>query len=396
MPPIRFVVDRREAGKTLAAVLKVRLGLSWSQAKRLVERRHVRVCGQVETDVARRLKPGKPVELDSGIISSSPPDGYGGKSGGPRPGQVREAPPARSPHPVQTRKRPSAGSPHPVQTRKRPSAGSPRPAHDALTRPTPRGPDAGWVPRIVYSDDVVVVVDKPAGLTTMRNKEEAAEFGERAAKYLPPTLADLLPRVLGTPGRPLIPVHRIDRDTSGLVVFARTRAAAEHLTEQFRRHTVDRRYLALTRGIPTASRIESVLVRDRGDGRRGSTTSPGHPGGQRAVTRVRVVEPLGRYALVECRLETGRTHQVRIHLGEAGTPLCGERVYDRPLNGKPVPDESGACRPLLHAARLGFIHPESGEKMTWESSPPDDFRDLLDRLRRDSHLTQGTRDGEDD
>ncbi len=367
MPPIRFVVDRREAGKTLAAVLKARLGLSWSQAKRLVERRHVRVCGQVETDVARRLKPGKPVELDSGIIARPPPDG--GKSWVP---QV----------------------PHRPKVRERPPVLSPHPARDKPIRPTPRCPNASGIPRIVYSDDVVVVVDKPAGLTTMRNKEEAAEFGERAAKYLPPTLADLLPRVLGRPGRPLIPVHRIDRDTSGLVVFARTRAAAEHLTEQFRRHTVDRRYLALTRGTPTAGRIESVLVRDRGDGRRGSTPAPGSPDGKRAVTRVRVVEPLGRYALVECRLETGRTHQVRIHLGEAGTPLCGERVYDRPLNGKPFPDESGACRPLLHAARLGFIHPKTGEMMTWESSPPDDFRELLNRLRRESHPTQDTRDAE--
>jgi 23S rRNA pseudouridine1911/1915/1917 synthase len=179
----------------------------------------------------------------------------------------------------------------------------------------------------------------------------------------------------------VIAVHRIDRDTSGLVVFARTRAAANHLTRQFRGHAVDRRYLALTRGTPPAGRIESVFVRDRGDGRRGSVKEPDAEGGKRAVTHVRVLEELGRFAAVECRLETGRTHQVRIHLGEAGTPLCGEGVYDRPPDGRPVPDGSGADRPMLHAARLGFRHPESDEAMTWEAKPPADFAAVWARLR---------------
>ena len=231
----------------------------------------------------------------------------------------------------------------------------------------------------------MVVVNKPAGLTTMRHKDEAAEFGERAKKFLPKTLADLLPHLLGTPGRPVIAVHRIDRDTSGLVVFARTRVAAEKLTKQFRKHTVDRRYLALTRGIPAGGRIESVFVRDRGDGRRGSTPNPDAPDGKRAVTHVKVIERFDGFALVECRLETGRTHQVRIHLGEAGTPLCGETVYDRPVNGKRVADASGAGRPMLHAARLGFAHPESGEPMSWDVDPPDDFAALLEKFR-----SQGT------
>jgi 23S rRNA pseudouridine1911/1915/1917 synthase len=228
---------------------------------------------------------------------------------------------------------------------------------------------------------VLVVANKPAGLTTMRHKEEAAEFGERGKKFLPKTLADALPALLGAPNRPVIAVHRIDRDTSGLVVFARTRSAAESLTKQFRKHTVDRRYLALTRGVPPAGRIESVFVRDRGDGRRGSTTRADVPDGKRAVTHVKVLETFGNFALVECRLETGRTHQVRIHLGEAGTPLCGERVYDRPVNGKPVADGSGATRPMLHAARLGFAHPDSGEPMTWEVSAPEDFAKVLKKLR---------------
>jgi 23S rRNA pseudouridine1911/1915/1917 synthase len=133
----------------------------------------------------------------------------------------------------------------------------------------------------------------------------------------------------------------------------------------------------LRRGSPKPGRIESQFVRDRGDGRRGSGAD-----GKRAVTHVAVLERFDGFTLVECRLETGRTHQVRIHLAEAGTPLCGEKVYDRPVNGKPVPDGSGATRPMLHAARLGIAHPETGERMTWESPPPGDFKELFDRLRK--------------
>jgi 23S rRNA pseudouridine1911/1915/1917 synthase len=240
------------------------------------------------------------------------------------------------------------------------------------------------LPVLRHVDAHVVVVDKPAGLTTMRHPGEAAEFGARARKFLPPTLADLLPGLLarGPTSRPprVRAVHRLDKETSGLVVFARTPAAEASLGQQFRAHTTERRYLALVRGRARPGRIESSLVRDRGDGRRGSSPEPG--AGQRAVTYVRVVEDLGDFTLVECRLETGRTHQVRIHLGESGTPLCGERVYDRPLHGAPLPDESGAARPMLHAARLGFDHPATGRRMSWEAALPADMHQLLTRLRR--------------
>lgn len=352
MPPIVFVVDRREAGKTLAAVLKARYGLSWAQAKRLVERRHVQVSGQVETDVARRLKGGKRVELEAGTI---------------------ELPPELK---TTLAKKPATSKqPPPKPTKQRKPEVTRSPVHSS----TPSSPNLSA--QIVYQDETLVVVNKPVSLTTMRHKEEAAEFGDRAQKFLPKTLADMLPKLLGTPGKPVIAVHRIDRDTSGLVVFAHTREAAEHLAKQFRKHTVDRRYLALTRGVPTASRIESVFVRDRGDGRRGSSSKP-DADGKRAVTHVKVLETLGNFALAECRLETGRTHQVRIHLGEAGVPLCGEKVYDRPVNGKPVGDTSGAKRPMLHAAKLGFVHPDNGDAMSWEVPPPDDFAELLARLRK--------------
>jgi len=262
--------------------------------------------------------------------------------------------------------------------------------------PRDAGPPA---PVICYADAQVVVVDKPAGLTTMRHAEEAAEFGARARRFLPVTLADLLPRLLlshgvkkqppARPGfRPALPevraVHRIDKETSGLVVFARTPAAARHLGNQFRTHTTERRYLALVRGKARAGRIASRLVRDRGDGRRGSSDQPGV--GEHAVTHVRVVEELGEFTLVECRLETGRTHQVRIHLGEAGTPLCGERIYDRPRNGRPLPDASGATRPLLHAAELGIIHPATEKPMRWEAPLPADMAQVLKRLRKKGAL----------
>jgi 23S rRNA pseudouridine1911/1915/1917 synthase len=151
--------------------------------------------------------------------------------------------------------------------------------------------------------------------------------------------------------------------------------------KQFRKHSAERKYFALTRGVPAVGRIESVLVRDRGDGRRGSTTDLVAEGGKRAVTHVAVREALGRFALVECRLETGRTHQVRIHLGETGAPLCGETVYDRTVHGKPLPDGSGAKRPMLHAARLGFAHPDTGEVVSWDAEPPADFQEVLARLR---------------
>jgi 23S rRNA pseudouridine1911/1915/1917 synthase len=219
----------------------------------------------------------------------------------------------------------------------------------------------------------------------MRHAEEAAEFGNRARRYLPPTLADLLPALLRKAfpvarPTPILPIHRLDKETSGLVVFARSAAAASHLGKQFRAHTMDRCYLALVRGKARSQRIASQLVSDRGDGRRGSCAKPKE--GKRAVTVVGVVEDLGDYTLVECRLETGRTHQVRIHLGEQGTPLCGERIYDRPVHGAPVADGSGAARPMLHAARLGFEHPATGKRMAWDAPLAEDMRALLTRLRR--------------
>jgi len=237
---------------------------------------------------------------------------------------------------------------------------------------------AGSIP-IRYCDQHVLVVEKPAGLTTMRHPYEAAEFGARARRYLPKTLMDVLKAELPPHLRKSIrAVHRLDKETSGLVAFALSRLAQDRLAALFRQHAVERRYLALVRGEPISRRIESSIARDRGDGRRGS----GKSHGKRAVTHVRLIEKLAGFGLVECRLETGRTHQVRIHLGETGTPLVGETVYDRPLHGVPSqPDGTGFLRPALHAALLAFDHPVSGRRISLECSPPADFKALIKRLR---------------
>lgn len=404
-----IVVDRRESGKTLAAILKVRLGWSWSRVKRMIERRHVRVGQRIETNVARRLKKGQEIHLADtlllGIASQGRPRLDGSSSS--HQGKVRpssrfpdrpkhELSPSMSKNPKETARnvhddlsQPPAETAGDVRNRdhSEPKRNLPRistsSSSDSAAEPAlaPVAPHQKPVIDIIYADAAIVVVHKPAGLTTMRHAYEEAEFGERGRRYLPKTLADYLPHLLGSPRRKVYAVHRLDRDTSGLVVFARTAQAAQGLSEQLRRHRIDRRYWALTRGIPCEGRLESWLVRDRGDGRRGSAAAY-VAGAKRAITYVRVLERFGQFALVECRLETGRTHQVRIHLGEAGTPLCGERIYDRPLHGRPYPDESGATHLMLHAHTLGFVHPITGEPLQWEAPPPADFLELLERLRR--------------
>jgi 23S rRNA pseudouridine1911/1915/1917 synthase len=175
-------------------------------------------------------------------------------------------------------------------------------------------------------------------------------------------------------------VHRLDRDTSGLIVFARTVEAGRHLVQMFRKHDLERVYWAVAHGRVRAQTIESYLVRDRGDGLRGSTRLAGV--GKRAVTHLRPIEYLNGYTLVECRIETGRTHQIRIHLAEAGHIVCGEKVYRRRLHGPPLEDQSGAERQALHAARLALKHPVTGASLEFEMSLPPDMVRLLARLRR--------------
>ena len=330
-----FHVADEEAGLTLAAFLRQQIPeMSWATTEKLVRARRVTIHGNLCRDAARRLQAGEVVKVLD-IPVAAPP--------------------------------------------------GPRDVH------------------IVYLDDAVVVVDKPSGITTTRHHEEAGWPKRR--RQLQPTLDEMLPIVIARyldrgkkkrlhrdkqtkPRRtmPVRAVHRIDRETSGLLVFARTVPASRILAEQFRQHATQRRYLALVVGRVGVGTIISNLVRDRGDGRRGSSEGGR---GKRAVTHVRPVEHFGdAYTLVECRLETGRTHQIRIHLAESGHPVCGERVYSAPPEAG-AEDRSGARRVALHAIELGFIHPTSGEQIQFTSQMPGDFRKLLDRLAASHGRTEG-------
>jgi 23S rRNA pseudouridine1911/1915/1917 synthase len=320
-------VTAAERGQTLAAFLRAKLdGASWSRVQKLVRSRHVLIHGNVCTDVARRLKDGEVVKV-----------------------------------------------------------------LDVAAAPLPRADDV----KVVYLDDDVVVVEKPTGVTSTRHHEELSWPARR--RQLQPTLEELVPDAIGRflttrygvagakgmakrrRSPPVRAVHRIDRETSGLVVFARNVPASRILAEQFRVHTTHRRYLALVVGRVRARTIQTRLVRDRGDGRRGSGDGED---GKEAITHVAPVEHFGDdYTLVECRLETGRTHQIRIHMAETGHTVCGERVYaSSRRDGKR--DESQAPRVMLHAAELGFVHPVSGEELRFTSPLPADIRKVLAGLRK--------------
>jgi 23S rRNA pseudouridine1911/1915/1917 synthase len=222
---------------------------------------------------------------------------------------------------------------------------------------------------IVYVDSEVVVVAKPQGLLSV-------PF-ERSDKD---TLVDITRAALRRKGAKgydpeLGIVHRLDIDTTGLLVFTRTLRAKRALAQQFRVHSVHRRYLALAHGLVRDARYESLLLRDRGDGLRGSygvfrkPRGPAPDDAQRAITHVRCLEALRGASLVECALETGRQHQIRIHLSEAGHPLVGERVYVRDYAGPRIAAE----RPMLHARELGFAHPASGKIVHFSLDLPADF-----------------------
>jgi 23S rRNA pseudouridine1911/1915/1917 synthase len=221
---------------------------------------------------------------------------------------------------------------------------------------------------IVYVDPHVVVVDKPAGISTV-----PYEPGERGT--LDQLVADLLPRArVKGPPTSLGVVQRLDKDTTGLIVFARTFSAKKVLASQLRARTVHRRYLALAYGKVVAQTFRTYLVKDRGDGLRG--TSRFGREGQLAITEVEPVKHLTGATLAACRLTTGRTHQIRIHLAEAGHPIVGERVYVRNYDG----DLIFAPRPMLHAAELGFVHPVKDVQMKFESPLPADMVETMTRL----------------
>jgi 23S rRNA pseudouridine1911/1915/1917 synthase len=224
--------------------------------------------------------------------------------------------------------------------------------------------------RIAFEDEHLLVVDKPAGLVV-----------HPGAGHSGGTLVHaLLGRTAGGEAeRPGI-VHRLDRDTSGLLVVARTEEAYNRLRGLVRRRRLEREYLALVRGRPRsrAGRIEAAIGRDRSEPRRQSldTDTP-----RDAVTHFEVVELLPEHALLRVRLETGRTHQIRVHLGAIDLPVAGDRVYG-------VKD-LGLERQFLHAARLAFPHPITGEAVETESPLPDDLQAALSLARTSRTDTSG-------
>ena len=226
---------------------------------------------------------------------------------------------------------------------------------------------------LVHVDSQIIVVDKPAGISTVPfDQMERDTLLHRLRACMSLRCRDLRPQIHV--------VHRIDKETRGPVVFARTQVALRFLKHLFRIHAIERRYLALVHGQVTDRTIRSRLVTNRGDGRRGSTTHTQL--GREAITHVRVLEQLQSATLVECRLETGRTHQIRIHLSESGHPLLGEKVY-KIATARQLP---AAPRLMLHAQSLGFQYPHGGDIHRWTSEPPDDMAEMIRTLRVKRHL----------
>jgi 23S rRNA pseudouridine1911/1915/1917 synthase len=229
---------------------------------------------------------------------------------------------------------------------------------------------------IVHEDDHLLVVDKPAGMVV-----------HPAAGNLDGTLVNALlhhcaGRLSGIGGvaRPGI-VHRIDKDTSGLLVVAKTDRAHEGLAAQFADHSIDRRYQAIVAGIPKApqGRIDAPLARSSVNRQKMAIVADGR--GKRAVTHYDLVQVLRNAALVECRLETGRTHQVRVHMASIGHPLVGDPVYGRPRSDhRQLLNQLDFKRQALHAADLGFVHPISKEYLSFKSAVPPDMQELFRAL----------------
>ena len=234
---------------------------------------------------------------------------------------------------------------------------------------------------IVHEDDHLIVIDKPAGLVV----HPAA--GNPDGTLVNALLHHCRGQLSGIGGvaRPGI-VHRIDKDTSGLLVVAKTDAAHEGLARQFADHSIVRAYRAITCGVPMppAGTVRGAIARSVHDRKKMALVADGR--GKHAVTHYRTLSRLdgagvGSAALIECRLETGRTHQVRVHLASIGHPLLGDPVYGRtPSSLRPIVARLGFRRQALHAAELGFVHPVTGQSLHFTSPTPVDMAMLLVEL----------------
>lgn len=251
----------------------------------------------------------------------------------------------------------------------------------AVPEAAPAEAEAQDIPLVVaYEDEHLIVVDKPAGLVV-----------HPAAGNLDGTLVNALLHHcrgqlsgIGGVARPGI-VHRIDKDTSGLLVAAKTDTAHEGLAKQFADHSIERAYLAIVGGhpLPPAGTVRGAIARSSTNRKKMAQVENGR--GKHAVTHYRTLERLSSAALVECRLETGRTHQVRVHMASIGHALLGDPVYGRtPSRLRPILSNLSFTRQALHAVVLGFVHPVTGEPVRCESTLPADMEELLVELQRSS------------
>ncbi len=302
----------------LDRAVRALLGVSWGKARAYVESGKVRVGGQVVTDVTARVAPGTAIAIDE---------------------------------------------------------------HARKARRAELADD-----QVLHVDAHIIVVAKPAGISTVpfeapedEIREEQDTLDARVRAWL--ERRRLVPRGGSRPTLGI--VHRIDKETSGLVVFTRSWLAKTSLGGQFRRHTVEREYLAIAHGVVPERTFRTFLIENRGDGLRGSSRAKTPPADAReAVTHIEPRQSLAgetpgvRATLVACRLETGRTHQIRIHLSESGHPIVGDRVYIRHYSSPRIE----APRLMLHAAALGFIHPATELPVSWSLRLPGDMQAVLDRL----------------
>jgi len=226
---------------------------------------------------------------------------------------------------------------------------------------------------VVSLSQDLVVIHKPSGLLSVPARKSGGHV----------SAVGVVRRVLGS----ALPVHRLDEQTSGLMLVALNQKAQIHLKAQLEEHSVQRRYVAFVQGKPRREewRCQSVFIRNRGDGLRGSRPIGSEESGKEAVTHFSVQQQIGFIAVVQARLETGRTHQVRIHLAEGRHPILGDPLYAR---GRP---RHGASRLCLHAAELEFEHPTTKEQMSFNAPLADDMAQLRRALIREMQFVRSAR-----
>lgn len=244
-----------------------------------------------------------------------------------------------------------------------------------IPEPEPAEPQPENIPlNILFEDHDIIVISKPPGMVV--HPAPGSEDGTLVNALL--HHCDDLAGI-GGELRPGI-VHRLDKDTSGVMVVAKNETALNSLAKQFKNRETCKEYLALVRGIPNPPRGRIETQIGRSDRNRKKMAVVGENKGKHAVTNFEVLEKFAGAALVRCRIETGRTHQIRVHLTHLGHPILGDAVYGKSGRDLPAP----APRQMLHAARLEFAHPKSGEKLSFEAPLFDDMNLLLDALRKET------------